>query len=56
MFEADTVLVAAGMRPLSAEVERFRFCAPDFQVIGDCYRPRRVLEAARMGYDAAMHL
>ncbi len=56
LFEADTVLVAAGMRPLSAEVERFRFCAPDFQVIGDCYRPRRVLEAARMGYDAAMHL
>lgn len=56
LFEADTVLVAAGMRPLSGEVERFRFCAPDFQVIGDCYRPRRVLEAARMGYDAAMHL
>lgn len=55
-LEADTVLVAAGMKPLSEEVEAFRFCAPDFQVIGDCLKPRRVLEAVRMGYDAAMHL
>ena len=55
-FAADTVLVAAGMRPLTEETERFRYCAPDFQVIGDCHRPARVLEAARMGYDVAMHL
>lgn len=56
LFEADTVLVAAGMKPLSDEVEKLRECAPDFQVIGDCLKPRRVLEAVRMGYDAAMHL
>lgn len=56
LYEADTVLIAAGMKPLSEEVEQFRFCAPDFQVIGDCLKPRRVLEAVRMGYDAAMHL
>ena len=55
-FAADTVLVAAGMRPLTEETEKFRYCAPDFQVIGDCYRPARVLEAAKMGYNVAMHL
>lgn len=55
-FSADTVLIAAGMKPLAEEVEKFRFCAPDFQIIGDCLKPRRVLEAVRMGYDLAMHL
>ena len=55
-FAADTVLVAAGMRPFTEETEKFRYCAPDFQVIGDCYRPARVLEAAKMGYNVAMHL
>ena len=44
------------MRPLTEETEKFRYCAPDFQVIGDCYRPARVLEAAKMGYNVAMHL
>lgn len=56
IFKADTVLVAAGMRPLSEEAEKFRFCAPDFQIIGDALKPRRVLEAVRMGYDLAMHI
>ena len=55
-FEADSVLVAAGMRPLSAEAEKLRDYASDFLVIGDCLKPRRVLEAVRMGYDAGMHL
>lgn len=56
LFACDTVLVAAGMQPLSEEVEGLREGAPDFLVIGDCLRPRRVLEAVRMGYDAGMHV
>ena len=55
-FEADTVMVAAGMRPRSEAVESLRDCAPDFLVIGDGWKPRRVLEAVRSGYDAGMHL
>ena len=55
-FEADTVVVAAGMRPRSEAVESLRDCAPDFLVIGDGRKPQRVLEAVRSGYDAGMHL
>ena len=55
-FEADTVLVAAGMKPLRDQADALRPCAPDVLVIGDCRKPRRVLEAVRGGYDAGMHL
>jgi NADPH-dependent 2,4-dienoyl-CoA reductase/sulfur reductase-like enzyme len=55
VLPADTVLIAAGMRPLYEELEALRECASDFQIIGDSYKPRRVYEAIRMGYDAGMH-
>ena len=55
-FEADSVLVAAGMKPLREQADALRSCAPDVLVLGDCRKPRRVLEAVRAGYDAGMHL
>ncbi|MFA7620407.1 MAG: FAD-dependent oxidoreductase [Aminobacteriaceae bacterium] len=56
LFQADTVVVAAGMRSRSDVVDSLRGCAPDVQIIGDARRPLRVLEAVRAGYDAGMHL
>lgn len=56
MMPADTVLLAAGMRALSAEAERFRECAEEFRRIGDCARVGNVNTATRSAFDAAMSL
>ena len=49
-YDADTVLLAAGLKPRSELVESLRFAVPDFTVIGDCLQPATVLEAIHMGY------
>jgi hypothetical protein len=53
-FEADTVIVAAGMRPRA--VSALRSLAPDTSVIGDCYVVKNIREAVFRGYHAAMDL
>ena len=53
VLPCDTVVVAVGYRPRSGEVEALRESAPEVMVIGDCLKPRRVLQAIRTGYDAA---
>ena len=55
-FEGDTVVIAAGLHSLADEIHGLRHLVPDFLAIGDCRKPRRVLEAVREGYDAAMHM
>ena len=56
VFAADTVVMCAGMRPRSAEVERLsRYCR-EFYVIGDANRPAQVGQATRGGYDAVITL
>lgn len=55
-FEADSVVIAAGLRPLSDTVEELRPTAPDFWAIGDCCQPKTITEAVRMGYDAAISI
>ncbi len=55
-FEADTVLLATGMKPRTDIVESLRGCAPDFSVIGDCQQPGTVMEAIHMGYFSAMNI
>lgn len=55
--EADTVLLSAGMRALSKEVDALRVSgAGDVIVIGDCKQPKKVMEAVRSGFDAAMDI
>lgn len=54
LIEAGTVIMAAGLTPLTAEAEALRGCAPSLRLIGDCQRPRRVYEAIRAGYDAGI--
>jgi 2,4-dienoyl-CoA reductase-like NADH-dependent reductase (Old Yellow Enzyme family)/NADPH-dependent 2,4-dienoyl-CoA reductase/sulfur reductase-like enzyme len=54
VLPADTVVVAVGYRPRTEVVDALAGTAPEFMTIGDCVRPRRVLYAVRMGYDAGM--
>ena len=52
-FPADSVLIAAGLRAKTAEVEALRSDEYDFVVVGDCKRARNVFSAVREGFDAA---
>ncbi|MBR4742874.1 MAG: FAD-dependent oxidoreductase [Oscillospiraceae bacterium] len=53
---ADTVICAAGQRPLSEEADALAFCAPEFHLIGDCAKPANVLTATRQAYAIARNL
>ncbi len=55
-YPADTVLLAAGLKPRTELVESLRNCAQDFCVIGDCLQPATVMEAIHMGYFSAMDI
>ena len=50
---AETVIYAVGQRPLADEAEQFRFCAPDFYIIGDCGTPATIYQATSQAYYAA---
>jgi pyruvate/2-oxoglutarate dehydrogenase complex dihydrolipoamide dehydrogenase (E3) component len=54
LFDADNIVVAAGLKPRSDVVERLRGAVLEFRAIGDCTKPGNVLTAVRSGYDAAM--
>jgi len=55
-YEADTILLAVGLKSRTEIVESLRDCAPDFSVIGDCLQPATVMEAIHMGYFSAMNI
>jgi NADH dehydrogenase FAD-containing subunit len=44
-FEADTVIFAAGRKPLTEEASALYDCAGQFHVLGDCVVPRTIGEA-----------
>ena len=50
LFEADTVIYAAGQAPLRAEADALRFAAPEFYQIGDCVTPKNIADATRLAY------
>ncbi|MBI4334918.1 MAG: FAD-dependent oxidoreductase [Chloroflexi bacterium] len=50
---ADTVLLAAGMKSNDGLVEAIRDRVPEVYAIGDCVRPRRVINAVWEGFHAA---
>ena len=54
LIEADTNIVAVGYKSRSGIVDALRGAAPEFMEIGDCVKPRKVLQAVRTGYDAGM--
>lgn len=54
--EADTVILAVGMKPRAAEAESYRGCAEHFRKIGDCVKVGNVKVVTRAAFDAAMTL
>lgn len=55
-FEADTVIVAMGMRPLGDEASEFAMCAPEFYPIGDCFVVANIEKATTAGYMTAKNI
>jgi len=53
-FACDTVVVAVGYKSRSDVVDALVDTAPEFIAVGDCVKPKNVLQAVRTGYDAAM--
>ena len=49
-FDADTVVYAAGQRPLLEVVKALSDCAPTFSYLGDCRAPRVIADATREAY------
>lgn len=52
----DTVILAVGMKALTAEAETFRECAESFRKLGDCVKVGNVKTVTRAAFDAAMTL
>ncbi len=55
-FPADNVLMAAGLKPKTAEAEALRSPEYELIVIGDARKPGKVYNAVREGFDAATYL
>jgi thioredoxin reductase len=56
LFEADSIIVAVGLKSRSDLVDALQGVAPEFMAIGDCVKPKKVMQAVRTGYDAAMSI
>lgn len=56
LLEADTVICAAGRRPLANTALNLRDCAPEVVEIGDCVKPAQVAQAVFRGHYAAMDI
>jgi pyruvate/2-oxoglutarate dehydrogenase complex dihydrolipoamide dehydrogenase (E3) component len=52
-LDAETVICAVGMRPLTEEAAAFYDCAPEFHQIGDCVAPKNILAATQTAYRVA---
>ena len=56
LYEADTVIYAAGQAPLRDDANALRFSAPEFHQIGDCLTPKNISEATRQAYNIARNI
>lgn len=55
-LEADTVIIAAGMRARSADAESFRETGLRYAAVGDCVKPKNVHDAIRTAYDVGLNI
>ena len=55
-IKADTVVLALGMTPRQAGVEALKAAAPRVTVVGDCLKPRLIIDAVREGFHAVAEL
>jgi 2,4-dienoyl-CoA reductase-like NADH-dependent reductase (Old Yellow Enzyme family)/thioredoxin reductase len=56
LFEADTIVVAAGTSPLREIVNSMLDAAPVIVQVGDCVKPQKVTEALYRGYHAGLDI
>ena len=56
LIEADTVVLAAGMKARNAEAEKFRGLSLFFEPVGDCVAAKNVRGATRSAFDAASRI
>ena len=56
VLPCDNVVISVGMRPLTADSEALRDCAPEFVPIGNCVRASQVQDAIRAGYNAGLYI
>ena len=54
VFEADSILLAAGLRANTHIVDKFRYSAPWVHCVGDCIKVGRVIDATAGGHYAAI--
>jgi 2,4-dienoyl-CoA reductase-like NADH-dependent reductase (Old Yellow Enzyme family)/thioredoxin reductase len=52
---ADTIIIAAGVAPLSEEASKFEGCAPLVSIVGDCRKAGKMSEAVLSGYFAGFN-
>ena len=50
---ADTVIYAAGQRPLREDALALRDCAPEFYMLGDCVTPKNIVAATQAAFQLA---
>ncbi|MEO0278860.1 MAG: FAD-dependent oxidoreductase [candidate division WOR-3 bacterium] len=57
-YEAETIVIATGMRPRKEKVQELRRLVPETEVyiIGDCKKPRKLFHAIHEGFNAACEL
>jgi 2,4-dienoyl-CoA reductase-like NADH-dependent reductase (Old Yellow Enzyme family)/thioredoxin reductase len=55
-FKADTIIVAAGQRPLRGIADKLRDSAPEVIELGDCVKPAQVTQAVFRGHFAALDI
>ncbi|MDL2217203.1 FAD-dependent oxidoreductase [Christensenellaceae bacterium OttesenSCG-928-M15] len=56
VYEADSIVLAAGMAPLNAEAEAYRGIVENFAIVGDCKKVSQMNEAVLAGYFAGYNL
>ncbi len=56
LISADTILCAAGQRPLRDVAESLYASAPEIHELGDCVKPAQVTQAVFRGYFAALDI
>ena len=52
-IKADTVIYAAGQRPLREEALALRDCAKEFYMLGDCVTPKNIVAATQAAFQLA---
>ena len=53
LYKGDTVIIAAGRRPLWIQAEPLRDCAPEFYQVGDCLSAGNIMNATTSAFFAA---